>query len=130
MHVAIVGAGVMGCLLAFRLCNEGWQVSLFEAGTSFNNCSHAAAGLLAPTSELDKAEQIIFNLGMDSVETLWKSILSQLTEPVYFSQKGCLVLHHPQDKAEWEQFSARIVSKFKESCYQLLHHDSLNQLEP
>ncbi len=129
-NAAVVGAGIMGCLLALRLQNEGWQVTLFEAETSFNNCSTAAAGLLAPMSELDKAEQVIFNLGMESVDTLWMSILKQLTEPVYFHQKGCLVVHHPQDKAEWQQFSARIVNKLSDSCYQLLNEEVLSQLEP
>jgi glycine oxidase len=130
MNVAVVGAGIMGCLLALRLQSEGWQVTLFEAEKSFNNCSNAAAGLLAPMSELDKAEQLIFNLGMESVTTLWMPILNQLTGPVYFSQKGSIVLHHPQDRAEWQQFSARIVNKLSDSCYQLLSCDGLQQLEP
>ncbi|MBI2786159.1 MAG: FAD-dependent oxidoreductase [Legionella longbeachae] len=129
-QAAVVGAGIMGCLLALRLHNEGWQVTLYEAEKTFNNCSAAAAGLLAPMSELDKAEQLIFNLGMESVETLWGSILNQLAEPVYFSQKGSLVLHHPQDQAEWQHFSARIVNKLNESCYQVLDHEALNLLEP
>ncbi|CAM2780146.1 thiamine biosynthesis oxidoreductase ThiO [Legionella steigerwaltii] len=129
-NAAVVGAGIMGCLLALRLQNEGWQVTLFEAEASFNNCSYAAAGLLAPLSELDKAEHVIFTLGMESVDTLWKSILNQLTEAVYFRQKGSLVVHHPQDKAEWQQFSTRIVNKLSDSCYQLLTQDTLCQLEP
>ncbi len=129
-NVAVVGAGIMGCLLALRLQNEGWQVTLFEAESFFNNCSNAAAGLLAPMSELDKAEQVIFNLGMESVDTLWRSVLNQLAAPVYFRQKGCLVVHHPQDKAEWQQFSGRIVNKLSDSCYQLLTQNELSQLEP
>lgn len=129
-NAAVVGAGVMGCLLALRLQKEGWQVTLFEAETSFNNCSFAAAGLLAPLSELDKAEQVIFSLGMESVDTLWKLILNQLTDPIYFRQEGSLVVHHPQDKAEWQQFSTRIVNKLSDSCYQLLTQDTLSQLEP
>jgi glycine oxidase len=127
---AIVGAGVMGCLLALRLHNEGWQVTVFEAETALNNCSYAAAGLLAPMSELDKADQVIFNLGMESVETLWASILQQLPECIYFQQKGSLVVHHPQDASEWQQFSARIVNKLSNSCYDLLQHGDLLQLEP
>ncbi|MCE0723160.1 FAD-dependent oxidoreductase [Legionella resiliens] len=129
-NAAVVGAGIMGCLLALRLQKEGWIVTLFEAETSFNNCSNAAAGLLAPMSELDKAEQVIFNLGMESVETLWTPILNQLPEPIYFRQKGSLVVHHPQDRAEWQQFSARIVSKLSNSCYQLLNEEVLRQFEP
>jgi glycine oxidase len=138
MHAAVVGAGIMGCLLTLRLRNEGWQVTLFEAKQSFNNCSNAAAGLLAPFSELDTSESVIFNLGMESLEA-WPLILNQLTEPVYFKQKGCLVVHHPQDKTEWDQFSARIVNKLNGQAagggeeielYQLLSTQTLNQLEP
>lgn len=130
MNAAVVGAGIMGCLLALRLQDEGWQVTLFEAENSFNNCSNAAAGLLAPMSELDKAEQIIFDLGMEAVEKLWPSILNQVAETVYFQQNGCLVVHHPQDKTEWQQFSSRIVNKLSNSCYQLLTHEALTRLEP
>lgn len=127
---AVVGAGIMGCLLALRLHNEGWKVTLFEFETTINNCSNAAAGLLAPMSELDKAEQVIFDLGMESVKKLWMSILHQLNEPIYFRQQGSLILHHPQDRAEWQQFSARIVHKLSDSCYELLNHDALTQIEP
>ncbi|WP_115710265.1 FAD-dependent oxidoreductase [Legionella sainthelensi] len=129
-NAAVVGAGIMGCLLALRLHNEGWQVTVFESEISFNNCSNAAAGLLAPMSELDKAEQVIFNLGMESVEKLWQPILNQLCEPIYFRRQGSLILHHPQDKTEWQHFSARIVNKLSNSCYELLTHHALKQLEP
>jgi glycine oxidase len=129
-NVAVVGAGIMGCLLALRLRNEGWQVTLFELETSFNNCSHAAAGLLAPMSELDKAEQVIFNLGMESLNELWRPILNQLNEPIYFRQQGSLILYHPQDKSEWQQFSARIIDKLSDSCFTVLNHQELKQIEP
>lgn len=129
-NAAVVGAGIMGCLLALRLHNEGWQVTLFEAANSFDNCSYAAAGLLSPFSELDKAEHVIFTLGLESVDGLWQSILNQLAEPVYFRQKGSLVVHHPQDKAEWQHFSTRITNKLSDSCYRLISQDVLSQLEP
>ncbi|KTD06208.1 thiamine biosynthesis oxidoreductase ThiO [Legionella gratiana] len=129
-NAAVVGAGILGCLLALRLHHEGWQVTVFESETSFNNCSNAAAGLLAPMSELDKAEQVIFDLGVESVKKLWRCILNQLNEPIYFRQQGSLILHHPQDKAEWQKFSARIVNKLSSTCYELLNHHALKQIEP
>lgn len=127
---AVVGAGIMGSLLSMRLHHEGWQVTLFEAESSFNNCSHAAAGLLAPMSELDKADKVISLLGTKSVDVLWPSILNQISEPIYFHQKGCLVVHHPHDKAEWRHFSSRIIKQLNTSCYQLLAQEELGNLEP
>jgi glycine oxidase len=108
---AVVGAGIMGSLLALGLHQEGWQVTLFEAEAQLQNCSNAAAGLLAPMSELDKAEPVIFHLGMESIAALWPAIIQQLSLPIYFQQKGSLVVHHPQDATEWQHFSARIISK-------------------
>ena len=130
MNTAVIGAGIMGCLLALRLQKEGWHVRLFEASSSFTNCSNVAAGMLAPMSELDKADPVIFYLGMESLDTLWAPILQQLPEAIYFSQKGSLILHHPHDAAEWQQFSSRIVTKLSQSCYQLLTNEALLELEP
>jgi len=47
MTAGIVGAGIMGQLMAFGLVNAGWEVTLFDP-EMHNNCSQAAAGLLAP----------------------------------------------------------------------------------
>jgi glycine oxidase len=127
---AVVGAGIMGSLMAFGLRNEGWQVTLFDSEAWFVNCSHAAAGLLAPMSELDKADPIIFNLGMTSIESLWPKIIHECLDSIYFSQKGSLVVHHPQDEAEWECFSSRIINKLSKNCYELVTGSELMSLEP
>lgn len=130
MKVAVVGAGILGTLCALRLQQEGYAVSIFEADKSLHNCSTAAAGLLAPMSELDKADEIVFTLGRESLTKLWPAILEQLPEPIYFQQKGSLIVHHPQDAAEWQQFSARIIQQLSPSCYELVDRQSLIQLEP
>jgi glycine oxidase len=49
MQTGMVGAGIMGKLLAFALLNAGWDITLFEH--SKNNRSMAAAGLLTPIRE-------------------------------------------------------------------------------
>lgn len=131
MRAGIVGMGIMGRLLALALHSSGWQVSLFDEHEAENNCSSTAAGLLTPFSECDKADAMIFRLGQESVTHYWPNILKQLVEPVYFQQAGCLVVHHPQDKAEWQHFSQRIKSKLPaEDYYQHLSKNSLIELEP
>jgi glycine oxidase len=131
MQAGIVGMGIMGRLLALALYNAGWQVSLFDEQQGDNNCSSIAAGLLTPFSECDKADPVIFRLGQESVAHYWPNILKQLIEPVYFQQAGCLVVHHPHDKAEWQHFSRRINSKLPTGDYfQHLSKESLMQLEP
>lgn len=130
-QAGIVGMGIMGRLLALALHNTGWQVSLFDEQQADNNCSSAAAGLLTPFSECDKADPVISRLGQASITHYWPNILKQLMEPVYFQQAGCLVVHHPHDKAEWQHFSQRIRSKLlAEDYYQQLSKTSLIELEP
>ncbi len=48
---AIVGAGILGRLLALKLWREGWKVTLFEARKDEGgNTSSVAAGMLSPTA--------------------------------------------------------------------------------
>lgn len=131
MQAGIVGMGIMGRLLALALYNSGWQVTLFDENEGDSNCSSAAAGLLTPFSECDKADPMIFQLGQESLASYWPTILKQLAEPTYFQQAGCIVVHHPYDKAEWQHFSRRINNKLASDDYfQHLSKESLTQLEP
>lgn len=123
----------MGRLLAFMSHHEGWQVTIFDKNrttTQAFNCSHAAAGLLTPISELDKASPLIYHLGMEALDKHWPAILAQLADSIFFQREGCLVLHHPQDKPEWLQFSHRIQSKLGDGFYQALTPEALATLEP
>ena len=132
MQAGIVGMGIMGRVLALALHNAGWHVTLFDQNTGDDNCSVAAAGLLTPLSELDKADQLIFHLGQESIRQCWPRILAQLPEHIYFQQSGSLVLSHPTDQAEWNHFSRRIASQLVQgdlNCRQL-SSEAVIQLEP
>src|SRR3990167_4670751 len=113
MRAGIAGAGIMGRLLALELINKGWKVTLFDPNPD-NNCSMAAAGLLAPIAELERNNAIIFQLGIEALTQHWPNILSQLHKKVYFQHKGSLVLSHPADKTELWRFKQIIAKKLKE----------------
>lgn len=132
MQAGIVGMGIMGRLLALALHNAGWQVTLFDCSDGNTNCSSAAAGLLTPFSELDKADRLISRLGQKSIKTYWPRILKQVSDSVYFKKFGTVVLTHPNDQAEWYSFNRRISDQLDDaiSCYQPLSQDNLMQLEP
>jgi glycine oxidase len=49
--VAIVGGGVMGCAVAWRLAQRGVRVTVIERGIPGAEASSAAAGMLAPQME-------------------------------------------------------------------------------
>ncbi|KTC78357.1 FAD-dependent oxidoreductase [Legionella brunensis] len=132
MHAGIVGMGVMGRLLALALHNANWQVTLFDHNNGDAGCSLAAAGLLTPFSELDRASLLVFHLGQESICTSWPRILEQLSSPIYFQKSGSIVLNHPSDKAEWNHFNQRISTQLaqNDSYFRQLTNDALTQLEP
>ncbi len=132
MQAGIVGMGVMGRLLALALHNAGWQVTLFDQNTGDINCSLAAAGLLTPFSELDKADLLIFHLGQESIQACWPHIIEQLSDSIYFRNEGSIVLNHPHDQAEWNHFSRRISSQLDpgDFNFQQLSNEAVIQLEP
>src|SRR5690349_1212541 len=53
--VIIVGGGIVGCALAESMAGAGLSVSLYERGPIGREASWAAAGMLAPQSEMPEA---------------------------------------------------------------------------
>ena len=94
MQAGIVGMGIMGRLLALALHNAGWQVTLFDQGTGDTNCSLAAAGLLTPLSELDRASLLIFHLGQNLFRQAGPRILNNYQSQFIFKiRRLCYAIH-------------------------------------
>ena len=51
MHIAVIGAGVVGCAIAHELASRGARVSVFERRGVARGASWASAGVLAPWIE-------------------------------------------------------------------------------
>jgi glycine oxidase len=51
--VAIIGAGVIGLGIAWRLAAQGASVAVFDRGAAGSGASHAAAGMLAACCEAE-----------------------------------------------------------------------------
>lgn len=130
MRAGIVGAGVMGQLLACKLLQAGWQVEIFDPAPE-KSCSRAAAGLLTPVAELAQSEEIIFQMGMEALSTHWPALLQQLPEPVDFQQQGSLLIAHPQDQVELTQCIRKIAAKVENTThYRKVDQAEITALEP
>lgn len=102
----VLGAGLMGRLLAWQLARAGHAVTVFEAGGADAQGSPAriAAAMLAPLAESAVTEPSVVEMGRHAM-TRWPQLLAQLSQPVFFQQEGTLILWHRQDAAEARRFS-------------------------
>ena len=130
MHIGIVGAGLSGLLLAYRLHLQGMQITIFEknAASTANNCASVAAGMLSPSAESITGEKLIYQLGSASL-SLWHNWLSDLGKPNYIQQNGSIVLAHRQDRAELQLLRQQLCYMGVDAFADLTA-DDLRALEP
>lgn len=103
--VAIVGGGLLGRLIAWRLARQGYSITLNSAGNRAGEgaAAYIAAAMLAPAAEAIDGTMLAVQLGYDSL-SLWQQWLPQLSTSVFMQQNGTLVIWHAQDEALAQQF--------------------------
>ena len=93
--VVIIGAGVIGLGIAWRLAARGATVEVFDRGEAGRGASHAAAGMLAACCEAEPGEDALVALGRDS-QARWPGFAAELLEAsgidVELRQDGTLVV--------------------------------------
>jgi glycine oxidase len=75
-EVLIVGGGLIGSSIAWRLAQKGTQVTIADAGNLGGEASPAGAGMLSPEAEFDKPS-VWRDLGLESVR-LYPSFVEEL----------------------------------------------------
>ena len=75
--VAIIGAGVIGLAIAWRLAARGVAVRIFDRGAAGAGASHAAAGMLAACTEAEPGEEALVALGRES-QARWPAFAAEL----------------------------------------------------
>jgi glycine oxidase len=76
-NVAIIGAGVIGLAIAWRLAALGVAVRIFDRGAAGAGASHAAAGMLAACAEAEPGEEALVALGRES-QARWPAFAAEL----------------------------------------------------
>jgi len=110
---AILGAGLLGRLLAATLAQAGCRVDVYEAGSpqAEGAAARVAAAMLAPLAESAVAPAPLVRMGHHALAR-WPELLAALAEPVFFQREGTLVLWHRQDAAE----AARLARILQGTC--------------
>ena len=93
--VVVIGAGVIGLSIAWRLAQRGAAVTVFDQGTAGAGASHAAAGMLAICAEAEPGEEALVALGRAS-QALWPAFARELEAaaalPVDLRSEGTLLV--------------------------------------
>lgn len=109
-RAVVLGAGLMGRLLACELAEAGHEVDLYDASgpDAAASAARAAAAMLAPLAESAVTEASVVRMGRHAIAR-WPELIARLGPPVYFQQEGTLVLWHRQDVAEAERFQKQLA---------------------
>ncbi len=132
LTVAIVGSGLLGRMLGVQLDRAGYSVSLFDRDQKDGrgSCSYVAAGMLAPTCELDSSEAEIGEMGQRSLRQ-WPRFLEKLPSKVFFQEQGSLVVAHRLDRGELSLLQGRVRGRIHdESLIRNVSGKELGELEP
>lgn len=107
-NIAVIGGGIAGLSVAFRLTKLGHNVTIYDPATA-TGASYAAAGMLAPASEVNFSEIPLLRLMQKSGE-MWKSFASEIESisglDIGYRTEGTLLVGFDQNDA----------SEFKRIC--------------
>lgn len=121
-HLAIIGYGILGRLLALRASTRGAKVTVFEATPEkkLGATSVVAGGMLAPLSELESCEALIHKLGAEGL-LLWQAFREEYDwKDSTIQCNGSLIVAHPQDNYLLRNFEDRL-SKASPSSLERWH---------
>lgn len=106
-RTAIVGAGVNGLGIAWKLAKAGCEVEVFDRGAVGQGASWAAAGMLAAGAEAEPGEEALTQLGL-AAQRLWPDFAAELKadsgiDPEYRTE-GLLIAAMTRDEAQRLRF--------------------------
>lgn len=114
MKVVIIGAGVAGLGIGWRLLQAGAQVTILERAQPAAGATWASAGMLAITAELEEAAEAERDLALRA-HALWPGFAAELEaasgRSVFLSRVGALLL--AADAAELEVMRTRAAGELR-----------------
>ncbi len=134
-NIGIVGAGLMGRVLALLLADSGRRVTLFDRDPvdSGRAAAWTGAGMLAPWAELESAEREVFTLGLRAL-ALWPALADRLgRETIDYREGGSLLVAHGGDRAEYRRCLSQLTARLPAAAGEPprpLDRQQLQALEP
>lgn len=121
----IIGGGLIGCSIAWRLAQSGMRVVVIERGEVGREASQAAGGMLAPLAEADEPDDF-FHLAVASRE-LYADFACELNEisgiDIEYRTEGTLFLALTEEDEEeldrrwqWQRAAGLNVKRLNVDC--------------
>lgn len=125
MKIGIAGAGVMGRVLAWRLCQAGFEVHLYDKNpTSKTSCSYIAGGMISPLAESIHLGKKGYHEGMRSL-SLWSTLIQGFSKKISFNERGTLVVTTSAQRRSMTHYIDCLAMPVP-----LLEQNSLKEFEP
>lgn len=107
-RIAIIGAGVCGLGIGWRLAAAGCPVNVFDKGEPGQAASWAAAGMLAARAEVEPGEETLLDLNLKTQE-IWPGFSAELEAAsgmsVDYRDHGTMIVALTRDDAEALRFT-------------------------
>src|SRR5262252_598170 len=104
----VIGAGVIGLGIAWRLAQAGCAVTVYERGEAGRGASWAAAGMLAAAVETEPGEEALLPLTLES-QRLWPEFAHELEAAsgitVEYRDEGTIVVALTRDDLDQLRFT-------------------------
>lgn len=112
MKIVVIGAGIAGLAIAWRLAQAGQEVTLLERAQPGGGATWASAGMLAVTAELLNSEPAEMEFSRHS-NSLWpgfaKEIEAESGRSIGYEASGALLL--PEDAVALDRLSRQATSR-------------------
>ncbi|TSB46701.1 glycine oxidase ThiO [Alkalicoccobacillus porphyridii] len=131
-RIIILGGGVIGLSTAFELRRRGFEVAILEIHSFGGQASGAAAGMLAPYSEIGEDPDDFFRLCLKSLRSFkkWQQDIKEVSQlPFEYTESGSLhCIYHEADLLSMETRQSWQKEFGVEA--RILEQSALKQLEP
>jgi glycine oxidase len=101
--IAIIGGGICGLGVGWRLAQAGEDVTVYDRGAAGMEATWAAAGMLAPQAEAEHGEEALLPLALES-RAMWKEFAAELCSvsgiDVDYREEGTMVVGLDRDDLE------------------------------
>lgn len=124
--VLIVGGGVIGCAIAWRLAQRGAHVRVIERDTPAQAATWAAAGMLSPHAEAghDADFAALSHRGLELYPQFVQELEASTRVRIEYARDGKLEIAHDEGSAQ------RLRDRYGNSPVELIDADQARELVP